>query len=47
MEEVPKLTMTESLANGLKNRFFSEMLFDKKAVGFLKLSDKDNPSQKV
>jgi hypothetical protein len=46
MEEVPKLTMTESLANGLKNRFFSEMLFDKKALGFLKLSNKDIPKNR-
>ena len=46
MQEVPKLTMTESLANGLKNRFFSEMLMNKKALGFLKLSDIDIPKNR-
>ncbi len=46
MQESPQFTMTESLANGLKNRFFSEMLIDKKALGLLQISDKDIPKSR-
>lgn len=46
MQEAPKFTMTESLANGLKNRFFSEMLIDKEALGLLKISDRDTPKHR-
>ena len=46
MQESPQFTMTESLANGLKNRFFSEMLIDKRALGLLQISDKDIPKSR-
>ena len=46
MQDTPQFTMTESLAIGLKNRFFSEMLLDKRELGFLKISDEDTPKNR-
>jgi len=46
MHEASKITMTESLANGLKNRFFTEMIRDRDELGALKISAKDIPKHR-
>lgn len=40
-------TMTESLANGLKNRFFSEMTEDFERFGTLKIAQQEIPKKRI
>jgi hypothetical protein len=46
MEKNPEFTMTESLANGLKNRFFFEMSEDTKTFGTFRIAPQDIPKKR-